>query len=281
MTGRLQPFNMDTVTKRQLRATPCWKLTLPCSERQAILGDYVERLLNGTCGYGSPSLRSLLRGRATSFRFNYDRVVMKILRAQDLINWFEERFSAKIVYLIRHPIPVSLSRESYARLPLFLENERFCERFLKPDSIRFATRILHRGSELERKVLDWTLQNLPPLRSLTRSNWCCVHYEYMVLRPEEVLERLAAYLDLRDLEAARRRVGQPSKTVSKSDQETRRFFAGSVGQAGKGFLIEKWRRRVTQGDLARVQEILDVFEIDTYRADSFLPVNPLSNEEEK
>src|SRR5690606_37954569 len=146
-----------------------------------------ERLLAGTCGYGSPPLRCLVIGRMNWFRFRYDRVVMKILRLQDLMNWFEDQFNAKIVYLIRHPIAVALSREFYPRLPLFLNNMSFCLNYLTPESVRFGKEILDQGSELERKVLDWVLQNLPPLEKLDRSNWCCIHYEQMVMDPEKVL----------------------------------------------------------------------------------------------
>jgi hypothetical protein len=52
------------------------------------------------------------------------RIVFKIIHGgEDRINWFRDTFDGRIVYLLRHPIAVSLSREVYPRLHAFLSSD--------------------------------------------------------------------------------------------------------------------------------------------------------------
>ena len=52
------------------------------------------------------------------------RIVFKIINgAEDRINWFRDTFNGQIVYLARHPIAVSLSREYYPRYYTLLHSD--------------------------------------------------------------------------------------------------------------------------------------------------------------
>jgi len=126
------------------------------------------------------------------------RIVFKILRCKDLINWFEEEFGAQIVYLVRHPIPTSLSCERYDLLPLYLKNDRYCKRYLSYEQLHFSFRIAEHGSELEKKTHDWCLQNLVSIRFLDRGQWVCVHYEDLITNSQETLEKFACFLKLQE-----------------------------------------------------------------------------------
>lgn len=265
-----EPLLMNGVTRRQLGAEPSWRLTLPGGERESVLHDYFTRLFSGRCGYGSPLIRSEF------FRRRYDRVILKLLRGQDLMNWCEDQFSVKIVYLLRHPIPVALSREEYQRLPLFLENAEFCEKYLGDGRLERARQIFNHGSELERKVLDWVLQNIVPLKFLNRKKWLCLYYEDIVLSPDQQLQRLADFLDLDEPAAARERLLQASASTHKSDAETQKYLKGQGAQSdSREFLVNKWLGRVTESEQSAVQAILDAFEIDLYDAGHALPLRSL------
>jgi hypothetical protein len=265
-----EPLLMEGVTRRQLGAEPSWALTMPGGERESVLRDYFDRLFAGRCGYGSPLIRSEF------FRWRYNRVVLKLLRGQDLMNWCEANFDVKIVYLLRHPIPVALSRDEYKRLPLFLENELFCNAYLSEAQLVRARAIFNHGSELERKVLDWVLQNIVPLKFSNRGNWLCLYYEDIVLNPDPQLQRLINDLDLDDLAGAKARLLKASASTHKSDETTQEFLEqGSALGGGRAFLVEKWLSKVGLAEQRAVQGILDTFDIDVYRADSALPVYTL------
>jgi len=52
------------------------------------------------------------------------RTVFQILHAcEDHINWIRDNFHGRIIYLIRHPIAVTLSREVFPRLNAFISSD--------------------------------------------------------------------------------------------------------------------------------------------------------------
>ena len=267
-----EPLLMDSLTKRQLGASPSWQLTVPGGERERILKDYFQRQFDGRCGYGSPAFKSEF------FRKRYDRVVLKLLRCQDMMNWCADTFGVKVVYLLRHPVPVALSRKEYERLPLFLESTEFRDRFLSDQQHAFAVEVVRSGTELEHKVLDWCLQNLAPLKHLDSSRWLTIHYEDIVIEPEQQLERLTSYLKLEDTNAAAARINQASSTTYKSDLKTQQVLSEEADVSKRrAFLVNKWLSRVKESEQKRAQAILDQFEINVYRADTAMPVQRLGN----
>jgi len=55
------------------------------------------------------------------------------LNALPFIDWFDEKFNIKIIYLIRHPIPTSLSiiqRNWGNNLEAMLQNSYFTKKYL-------------------------------------------------------------------------------------------------------------------------------------------------------
>ena len=267
-----EPLLMDSLTKRQLGVAPSWQLTVPGGERERILRDYFQRQFDGRCGYGSPAFKSEF------YRKRYDRVVLKLLRCQDMMNWCADTFGVKVVYLLRHPVPVALSRKEYERLPLFLESTEFRDRFLSDAQHAFAIEVVRGGTELEHKVLDWCLQNLAPLKYLDSSRWLTIHYEDIVMEPEQQLERLTSYLKLEDTNAAAARIYQASSTTYKSDLKTQQVLSEEADVSKRrAFLVNKWLSRVKESEQKRAQAILDQFEISVYRADSAMPVQRLGN----
>lgn len=261
-----EPLLMDRMTRRQLGADPSWELTVPGGNREAILKEYFQRQFDGKCGYGSPIRRSEF------YRKNYDRVVLKLLRCQDMMNWCEDVFGAKVVYLLRHPMPVALSRKEYKRLPMFIQSQEFRKRFLTDRQHAYAVEVLNNGSELDHKILDWCLQNLAPLKHLDRDNWLIIYYEDIVMQPENELKRLTDYLVLDDANAAAARINQASSTTYKSDLETQKVLNEEGNQSKRRlFLANKWLTRVDIAQIQSAQAIFDQFGIDVYSADNPMP----------
>jgi hypothetical protein len=112
------------------------------------------------------------------------------------MNWFEEEFNGQIVYLLRHPIPTSLSREKYSILPLYLKNDIYCKRYLSPSLKRYCETLIETGTEFQKKILDWCLQNLAPLKYLDNGNWLTLFYEDMGMNPSATLDTLIQRLHL-------------------------------------------------------------------------------------
>jgi hypothetical protein len=246
-----------------------WEFTLPHNGREEKLEEYFNMLIQNKCGVGSPKPFSRF------YRFMTRRIVFKIFGCLDLMNWFEKTFRGQIVYFIRHPIATSLSRERYGRLPLFLENDLYCERYLNPELHSYGLSILKKGSELEKKVLDWCLQNLPPMQFLDKSKWLCLHYEDLVMKPVEVIEKMAFSLNLADKKRMYEQVCIASKTIQKSDADTMTYFAKSSNERDPRYIVSKWRSKVSEDEEKRAFEILSRFKIDIYSFGEDMPTRRL------
>jgi hypothetical protein len=243
-------------------------LQVPHPEREARLEWYFHQLLENRLGIGTPAPFSRFH------RLISRRLVFKIQSCQDLMNWFEERFQVQIVYLVRHPLATSVSRRWCRLLPLFLANEVYCQRYLTPALRAYGQTILAQGSELQKKVLDWCLQNLPPLKFLDRRRWLCLHYEDLVMDPSGSIDKLATGLGLSDREKMLRQVNAAASSPM-PDAQTRRSVAQPSGREERSYLVKKWRQKVSAAEEAQLFEIVQKFEIDVYEVGHDMPTHRL------
>jgi hypothetical protein len=194
------------------------------------------------------------------------RIVFKIINgAEDRINWFRDTFNGQIVYLIRHPIAVGLSREYYPRLQALLNSDY--RRHFTQDQLDFAQRVLENGTKLEHGVLAWCLENAVPLWTAT-ADWLMITYEELVLDPQPVIAQLAERLALPEPERMLSRLAVPSAVKAKSNQETQRALERGTDRR---WLVEKWRGHVSESEESRAMEILAHFQLDIYQRGELLP----------
>ncbi len=194
------------------------------------------------------------------------RIVFKIINGgEDRINWFRDTFNGQIVYLIRHPIAVGLSREYYPRLQAQVESDY--RRHFSKEQIDIARCILESGSRLEQGVLAWCLENAVPLRMAT-DDWLVIAYEELVCDPQPVIVHLAERLALPEPEHMLSRLAIPSAVKAKSNAETQQALER---RTDRRWLVEKWRSHVSEHEERRAMEILAHFQLDIYQYGEFLP----------
>ena len=199
--------------------------------------------------------------RARYFNRKTNRVIFQMTSGLPLIKWFQDNFDVKIGYLIRHPVPTALSIMEFGWEPEcfeFLENRYFVENLLTSNQIDVARRIENSDDLLGRHVLDWCLKNLVPLKEIENqnaSNWLCLSYEDLVLRPIEVVRHMANDFGLNDVESMLRQVKLPSRTVTSST-------SGRVEDSS--YLLSRWRDKISNDQEKALMKILDAFELDIY-----------------
>lgn len=113
---------------------------------EKILKSYFSRILNGEIQVSPP-----WNIFDKDYNFFTNRYVVKICNGLSLINWFEENFDIQIVYLIRHPIPASLSiiKQGWPdTADAFLNNELFRKNYLDREQLEFAQDIKRRLKEV-------------------------------------------------------------------------------------------------------------------------------------
>jgi len=206
------------------------------------------------------------------YRYLTRQTVLRVVHGgEDRINWFRDSFNGRIVYFIRHPIPVSLSRRAFPRLQAFV-NSAYADNF-SDSQLREAQRIMTLGSHLERGVLDWCFQNALPLRQMT-PDWALLTYEQLVLEPEVSVQYLADKLELADTDKIYNRLGDPSGVLQKSDAETQGLLREGATQK-RSQLVSKWRSKVSASQEQRAMDILALFDMSAYSFGDLLPAESL------
>ena len=192
-----------------------------------------------------------------------DRLVLKILDAKPIIDWFDTHLDCRIVYLTRHPIPQALSclRNRWSLTArAYLEDHRFVETNLSAGALALAHDTVRTGSELRRFVVNWALENVVPMRLLgDRPQWVHLRYEDCVTDPTGTLDRLAAHLDLPDTARMQAVVTRPSVSSRISTSDTRSTIAS--GRASQ--VVSRWRDEVDTTDRRWCDDLMETFGIDS------------------
>ncbi|MBN2105283.1 hypothetical protein JW835_14695 [bacterium] len=201
------------------------------------------------------------------FDFVSNRILFKITEAKALCDWFYENNNAHFIYQIRHPIANahSLYRLNWGlTADAYLKNERYCDKYITSDQYDYAMDILKGRKSLNQYVLNWVLENLPPLKSKYLKNWLRVSYEEMVLRPECFIILFVKELKLDEKEKMFEMVNKPSKSSRLSTTETK----NAINKADSNYVINKWRKDVDKNIEREAMAVLEKFDLDIYRYNS-------------
>lgn len=185
--------------------------------------------------------------------------IIKTVRANQLLPWIADQFEMKYrpMYLVRHPIAVAMSK---------LKGKGLDEHFETPPSSwlrancysAFAPLLNKLETRLENIVFQWCINNheLLKLQNSRPSNakWHTIFYENLLTGSD-----LSFLADLPAMGNATAQIH--SRSLTSSDN----YCANVDAQ------VEKWKSRLADRDRAKVQSILDFFEIRQYAASSAWP----------
>ena len=260
-----EPLNVRNRNVREVSGLNEWPDLLANPDRKLKLEKYFTKIRKNKVAFlnANPFARN--------YRFITNRMVFKIIHGgEDIINWFRDTFDGQIVYLIRHPIAVTLSRKVRPRLPFFLKNDLYRALF-STEQIDIAESIIRGGNDFERGIISWCLQNYPPLNCSDTRGWVIISYEELVANPESSIKHLARILHLPSPEKMIETVKKPSRTTTQSDKETRHYLNKKTERKSRYWFIRKWKKRVTTKEERSAFDLLDAFHIDAYTFGKFLP----------
>ena len=265
-----QPLSIFSASSHQLRWLPVHKagqLFNPDADEKESLSAYLQAIMDGSLRINEP-----WRFWRRDFDFFSDRVILKFTNAHGIADWITSEFDLDVIALFRHPIPQSLSviRNNWQLQGKgFLENEAYRTAYLSESQIGRAYDILQHGSVLDRYVLDWCLENLPLLRACAhRPDWYFLTFEEFVSRPGEIIEEWARRFLLPDIAGMQRASMRKSLAVSGlSTDANRKAIESADGEA----VLSNWKSQVDQETEWSAMSILELFEIDLYKAGSSLP----------
>ena len=223
--------------------------------------NYLNSFVRGEAGYLNPSpLRK-------NYRVKTDRLVFKVIHGGELfINDIAKECNGKIVYLIRNPISVSLSRKQLPRLKELSSPE--VVKIFSQKQRNLIRSILRDGTDMEKRIVAWCIQNKIALM-LRNNNWLVLSYEELTLKPELVIQALAIHCELPNTELMLESLNVPSAVTSQSNNVDVDLMRG--GNEERLELIRRWRDRVSAEEAERYFEICRQMNLEIYTKDSDLP----------
>jgi hypothetical protein len=219
---------------------------------------YMEQLLSGQLdAIGEPYI------------FPKSRTLLKECDSMPLVDWFSENFNLITVYLIRHPVPQSLSIlrsnwEITARA--YLENPLFSKSYLSNTQLLRGLEIMNNGTSLEKAVLNWIMENIYPLRFAKKID-LMVTYEELTLFPDLILKFISEKIGLKNITKMRQKTYVPSSSNEFNEYDTNQ----AIKDGNRSFLVNKWLSKVNDSTKNRIQNILTDFGIHEYDSNAPLP----------
>jgi Sulfotransferase family len=247
-----EPFNCDKVP-----------MVNHFSERQYL------RPHNDDPKYLEPA-RSIFTGKARDAwidQYNRPGIVrrrlIKDVRSMLMLKWIREHFPGmKIIFIIRHPCAVTVSRiklgwRSIWRETFFNQHDLMAD-YLSP----FAGDIAAAHGVFERHIVDWCVENFVPLDQLVKSDVFLAFYENLLADPKIGLQKLFQFLELPFDKTVLKLLTKPSVTSrSKGDNRT---------TPGGSSIIEGWRKHVADEELACARRWTTMFGLNEIYGDGSL-----------
>ncbi len=195
-----------------------------------------------------------------NYRLLTTNLVFKIIHLNlKNLNWLVENLGARVVLVLRHPIPVSISREVFPLLDDF-SNCALREEFSNEQKA-FIDRVALSGTHLEKGVTAWCIHNRDVIKNLGAFA-SLVTYEQAILEPRKIIKSLCQNLDLPYERKMLDQSYRASAVKRKSTKENQKLLEGLKSRE---LLINSWRSNVSETEEMDLMSILDLFEIDVYK----------------
>lgn len=237
------------------------RLFVPMHSHFFGLAGYEAELWNQ---FGTALLRAEYRDMGTCRRttgfLSAHRTCHKVLNAPYMLSWFRDR--AEVLTLLRHPGAQAQSclRQGWDfAIEAYLARHDFLEQHFTPAQVALAQKVFRSGDRWRIAVLDWIVSSHPLRRA---EGVITLKYEDIVADPEDFVQRvLVDKLALADAPAMKAAVLAPSGSSRMNTASgTAAIEARDITR-----MTEGWRAKTSEDDRAAGQELLDLFEVDSYR----------------
>jgi hypothetical protein len=234
---------------KRLRNLPM-RLYLNHSEDYVELQSLYRYILSG-------SVRNIWTDRFNKKYISHTRLI-KDIRINLSLNWIKKTYpGVKIVFLMRHPLAVALSRFKLNwkdEVGELLEQKNLVSDHLSD----IYDDIVKCDDAFQRHIYLWCIENYIPLKLFSDGDVYPIFYENICLDPKYEIEKMLKWLGITVTD----KVWETTKTAS---AVTRKNSAINTGES----LVDKWKNEVNVMQTDKALEIMSRFGLDQiYDADS-------------
>lgn len=199
----------------------------------------------------------------------YSGLLIKDIYTNLFAKWVHEKYPGlKIIYLIRHPCEVAVSKYITRNFKwmedpsVLLQQKNLYQDYLKPYE-SLIHKITSKEDYLLNQIMLWSVINFIPLKQFNRDDVHVVFYENLVAEPEKCLTGIFSYIygekKNEPISLHKHHISKPSSTVYYRDKE---YTAPP---------LNRWKNIFSKNQIDKCREILDEFGLSTLYGDDGMP----------
>jgi len=198
--------------------------------------------------------------------FSQKRIV-KAIHANLLLFWIKVHFpEVPIVLIMRHPCAVANSKLNivekhfrYTNNPLneFLSQGQLINDFLSP----YEEEIRGSKTDFETFIFMWCIEYLIPLKQFKVGEIYITFYENLCVNPQQEIKNIFSFINK----------SYSTEVIKKSTIPSPVSRKNSAINSGTN-LIKSWRKNITEKQIQRALEIINLFGLDRIYSDNDLPL---------
>lgn len=195
------------------------------------------------------------------------RRIIKAIYANLFLFWMKNQFpKVPILLILRHPCAVANSKINivgknfrYEVNPLnsFLTQNELIADFLLP----YEEQLRSEKTVFETFIFMWCIENLVPITQFQEGGLYVTFYENLCVNPQDEIKKIFSHINRLFSSDVMKKVNTPgvmSREKSAINQGTN--------------LIRSWRKHITDDQIQRALEILNLFRLDRVYNDSDMPL---------
>lgn len=188
------------------------------------------------------------------------RLVVKETGGMLCGEWFAKRYTADIVAVVRHPVPVVRSNLKQGVRPELWRDRLLAQTALMEDHLApYREQLAQDGPALDVMARVWAARHRVFANQLARNKeWRTVVYETLCNDPLAGFQSLFENLGLKLDEAAAQRIRGSTETHEDGFFATRRVSSETA---------DRWKSEAPRDDVQRIREVIRPFDLPYYSTD--------------
>ncbi len=199
-------------------------------------------------------------------RSESNRLIIKFIRANLMLGWLSKNYDFKILLIVRHPGAVVASKlrlggrhwQHTALFNKYSQDKQLMKEY--PENLKY---VLNRPlSHAAAHTVIWCIENALPIHNKKKYDYCVVFYENLISDINTEWKRIINTLQLRNIPDKNFLVKPSQQAQVSSEIKTKLLYKNQIG---------RWMDYFNKKQLSEIDEILRLFDINSYSAFDAMP----------